>query len=116
MNYGSFDELIHAPNRLMIRAILELVDEMEFALLKDKLAVSKSVLSKQLKLLADANYLEINKATQNGRQRTWLSLTEEGTEAYKEHVKALKSTKKHCRVKLLHHRCQTHDLHSKVNY
>jgi DNA-binding HxlR family transcriptional regulator len=57
MNYGSFDELIHAPNRLMICAILELVDEMEFALLKDKLAVSKSVLSKQLKLLADANYL-----------------------------------------------------------
>jgi DNA-binding MarR family transcriptional regulator len=91
MNNTDFDALIHAPNRLVICAILEPIREMEFALLKEKLAVSKSVLSKQVKLLADANYLEVKKVTLDGRQRTWLSLTREGAEAYKKHVNALKS-------------------------
>lgn len=91
MNNADFDALIHAPNRLIICAILEPIREMEFALLKEKLAVSKSVLSKQIKLLADANYLEVKKVTQDGRQRTWLSLTREGAEAYNKHVNALKS-------------------------
>jgi DNA-binding MarR family transcriptional regulator len=91
MKNASFDDLIHAPNRLMICAILEPVSEMEFALLKEQLAVSDSVLSKHLKALSDANYLNLEKVTQNGRQRTWLSLSKTGTDAYNAHVRALKS-------------------------
>jgi DNA-binding MarR family transcriptional regulator len=64
---------------------------MEFALLKKQLAVSDSVLSKHLKALLDANYLNLEKVTQNGRQRTWLSLSKTGTNAYNAHVRALKS-------------------------
>ena len=90
MKNASFDELIHAPNRLMICALLEPIDEMEFALLKEQLAVSDSVLSKHLKVLADANYLDVKKVTKDGRQRTWLSLSKTGADAYKAHAKALK--------------------------
>jgi DNA-binding MarR family transcriptional regulator len=68
MKNVNFDDLIHAPNRLMICAILEPVSEMEFALLKEQLAVSDSVLSKHLKTLLDANYLNLKKVTQDGRQ------------------------------------------------
>jgi DNA-binding MarR family transcriptional regulator len=91
MKNANFDELIHAPNRLMICAILAPVSEMEFALLKELLVVSDSVLSKHLKALSDANYLDLKKVTQNGRQRTWLSLSKVGTDAYKAHVRALQS-------------------------
>jgi len=91
MKNASFDDLIHAPNRLMICALLEPIDEMEFALLKEQLAVSDSVLSKHLKALSDANYLNLKKVTHDGRQRTWLSLTKVGAAAYKAHVTALKS-------------------------
>ena len=86
-----FNDLIHAPNRLTICAILEPVSEMEFALLKEQLAVSDSVLSKHLKALLDANYLNLKKVTQDGRQRTWLSLSKAGTDAFNAHVRALKS-------------------------
>ena len=71
--------------------MLEPVSEMEFALLKEQLAVSDSVLSKHLKALSDANYLNLVKVTQNGRQRTWLSLSKVGKDAYNAHVRALKS-------------------------
>ena len=91
MKNVNFDDLIHAPNRLMICAILEPVSEMEFALLKEQLAVSDSVLSKHLKTLLDANYLNLKKVTQDGRQRTWLSLSKAGTDAFNAHVRALKS-------------------------
>lgn len=90
MKNANFDDLIHAPNRLMICAMLEPVSEMEFALLKEQLAVSDSVLSKHLKALSDVNYLNVEKATQNGRQRTWLSLSKAGKDAYNAHVRALK--------------------------
>ena len=91
MKNVNFDDLIHAPNRLMICAILEPVSEMEFALLKEQLAVSDSVLSKHLKALLDANYLNLKKVTQDGRQRTWLSLSKAGTDSFNAHVRALKS-------------------------
>tara|TARA_Y100000034_G_C6749997_1_gene333296 strand:- start:470 stop:763 length:294 start_codon:yes stop_codon:yes gene_type:complete len=85
----NFDSLIHAPNRLMICAALASLKEIEFSLLKEQLGVSDSVLSKHIKALADADYLELKKVTSGGRQRTWLSLTSQGLKAYKNHVKAL---------------------------
>jgi DNA-binding MarR family transcriptional regulator len=91
MKNVNFNDLIHAPNRLTICAILEPVSEMEFALLKEQLAVSDSVLSKHLKALLDANYLNLKKVTQDGRQRTWLSLSKAGTDAFNAHVRALKN-------------------------
>jgi DNA-binding MarR family transcriptional regulator len=87
---AKFDSLIHAPNRLMICALLALLSEMEFALIQEHLEVSGSVLSKHIKALSDAEYMQVKKATTNGRQRTWLSLTNKGYEAYNAHVKALK--------------------------
>ena len=89
MQTNNFDTLIHAPNRLMICAVLAPLNEIEFSLLKEQLGVSDSVLSKHIKALADAGYLELQKITSGGRQRTWLSLTSQGLKAYNNHVKAL---------------------------
>ena len=90
MNRAGFDEVIHAPNRLQICAYLASLAEIEFMTLRDFLGVSDSVLSKHLKLLADAGYLDVSKRAENGRQRTWIALSRDGRRAYQNHVRELK--------------------------
>ncbi|HTF97006.1 MAG TPA: transcriptional regulator [Cellvibrio sp.] len=90
MGNASFDDLIHAPNRLKICALLTPVTSLEFTVLCEQLAVSDSVLSKHIKALVDADYVVINKKSSEGRQRTWLSLSTKGRKAFKGHVEALK--------------------------
>ena len=45
----------------------------------------------QLKVLEDANYVQLIKKTEFTRQRTWVSLTTLGRTAFKNHLKELKS-------------------------
>jgi len=84
-----FDPVIHAPGRLQICAILSGVDDAEFAMLREAIKVSDSVLSKHLKQLEEAGYVAPTKAAQDGRQRTWLSLTPAGRKAFAAHVAEL---------------------------
>lgn len=84
-----FDALIHAPGRLQVCAILTQADEAEFAMIRDTLAVSDSVLSKHLKALEVVGYVAVRKAAMDGRQRTWLSLTGAGHKAFAAHVAEL---------------------------
>jgi DNA-binding MarR family transcriptional regulator len=84
-----FDPVIHAPGRLQICAVLSSVEEAEFALLRDVLSVSDSVLSKHLKLLEDSRYVSIRKASMAGRQRTWVRLAPAGRRAFAAHLAEL---------------------------
>jgi len=90
MSSKGFDEVIHAPNRLQICAYLVSMSEIEFRSLRDFLGVSDSVLSKHLKVLDEAGYLDVIKRAENGRQRTWLALNRDGRKAYLNHVRELK--------------------------
>jgi DNA-binding MarR family transcriptional regulator len=90
MGNASFDDLIHAPNRLKICALLAPVTSLEFSVLREQLNVSDSVLSKHIKPLDEAGYVVVNKSASEGRQRTWLSLSPKGRKAFKGHVDALK--------------------------
>lgn len=88
---AQFDDLIHAPTRLRITAALAASTELEFSALEESVGVSTSLLSKQLKLLADAGYLALEKRPQPfGRPRTWVRLTSAGRRAYLGHVGALR--------------------------
>ena len=51
-----FDEIVHAPNRLQICAILSAVDSADFATVREGLAVADSVLSKHVRVLHVAAY------------------------------------------------------------
>jgi DNA-binding MarR family transcriptional regulator len=86
-----FDEIVHAPNRLQICAILSAVDSADFATVREGLGVADSVLSKHIRVLHEAGYIEVHKATCASRVRTSLSLTEAGRAAYDGHVAALRS-------------------------
>lgn len=91
MSSDGFDPLIHAPHRLQICAILDTVDKTEFALLRERLDVSESVLSKQVKALEDAGYVTVSKGTRDSRVRTWAAFTKTGRRAYRAHVAALRA-------------------------
>ena len=86
----AFDEIIHAPNRLRICAMLAPLAEAEFRALRDELGVADSVLSKHLKVLADAGYVTLSKPRgPSGRARTWASLTRQGRTALAAHLAEL---------------------------
>lgn len=88
---GRFNETIHAPLRLRTCAFLEATAEVEFSVLREFLAVADSVVSKHLKVLQEAGYVQLTKPTGRGRVRTWVSLTTEGRTAYADHVSALRA-------------------------
>lgn len=81
--------MLSAAHRLQICAMLSAVLEAEFAAVRDAIAVSDSVLSKQVKQLEEAGYVTARKAASGGRQRTWLSLTTKGQAAFAAHLRAL---------------------------
>ncbi len=84
-----FDAVIHAPGRLQICAILSAAEEAEFAMVREAIAVSDSVLSKHLKQLEDAGYIKLRKVASGGRQRTWAGFTPAGRRAFAAHVAEL---------------------------
>ncbi len=91
MSTARFDEIVHAPNRLQICAILAAVESADFATVREALGVADSVLSKHVRVLHDAGYVAIHKATCASRVRTSLSLTRAGRTAYEGHVAALRA-------------------------
>ncbi|MEV4627560.1 transcriptional regulator [Micromonospora sp. NPDC049523] len=88
---GGFNLVIHAPNRLLICALLDSVAEIEFGVVQERLSVSASVLSKHVTVLAEAGYVTQRKAVRETRPRVWLQFTPEGRAAYRAHVAALQA-------------------------
>ncbi len=87
---AAFDEVVHAPHRLKILALLAGVESAEFGVLRDHLGVADSVASKQLKVLTEAGYVRLDKpAGQSGRARTWVRITPAGRRAFEGHIAAL---------------------------
>jgi len=86
----TFDETIHAPNRLRICAMLAPAVDVEFTTLREELGVADSVLSKHLKVLQDAGYITLKKPTGSGRVRTWVRLTNNGRKAFEGHLNELR--------------------------
>lgn len=85
------DEVIHAPVRFSIVAVLASVDEAEFGHVRETIEVSAPLLSKQAAQLEAAGYVKIRKGYVGKRPRTWLSLTSAGRAAYTAHLEALRA-------------------------
>jgi DNA-binding transcriptional ArsR family regulator len=89
MSEPTFDELIHAPTRLSLVALLAATEWADFAFLRDSVGLSDSALSKQLTTLENAGYVEIRKSFVGKRPRTSARLTAAGRTAFDGHVLAL---------------------------
>jgi DNA-binding transcriptional ArsR family regulator len=84
-----FDELIHAPTRLSIVALLAASTWAEFGFVRDSIQLSDSALSKQISTLEHAGYVTVNKTGAGRRSRTYVRLSPEGRDAFNGHVAAL---------------------------
>ncbi len=90
---AGFDPLIHAPHRLRICAILAAVHTpglVEFAVLRDELGVSESVLSKQISALEEAGYIAVVKGVRDRKVRGSAALSGAGRTAFEGHLAALR--------------------------
>jgi DNA-binding transcriptional ArsR family regulator len=91
MSVAAFDALIHPHKRLAAMAILAASDSADFAFLRERLDVSDSDLSKQMKALQQAGYVKVNKRGRGRGASTWYRLTREGRHAFEAHVAFLQS-------------------------
>lgn len=75
------DETIHQRVRLGILAVLSETAECSFSALRDQLELTDGNLSRHLRVLEDAGYVEVRKTFEGRRPRTWLRLTRPGRRA-----------------------------------
>ncbi|HEY8589020.1 MAG TPA: transcriptional regulator [Naasia sp.] len=85
------DPVIHQPVRFSILAMLVAAEDVQFAMIRDVVEVSDSVLSKQLTLLEQAGLIAIRKEFAGKYPRTWVRLTPDGRVAYTAHLDALRA-------------------------
>ncbi|WP_432497710.1 transcriptional regulator [Kineococcus auxinigenes] len=85
---AELDPVIHPAHRLRICAMLVTGTTLELSVVKDHLDLSPSALSKQVAALVDAGYVKQERLGTDSR-RVWLSMTRQGTKAYRNHVAAL---------------------------
>lgn len=85
------DEVIHAPVRFSIVALLAAAEKAEFAYVRDSVEVTDSALSKQISTLEKAGYVKVTKGYVGKRPRTWLSLTNAGRDVFAAHCVALRA-------------------------
>lgn len=92
---AEFHEVIHAPVRLRICGLLRQVDALEFSVIRDALELKDANLSKNLKVLADADLVQVTKESSpvraDSRRLTWVSLTAAGKSALEAHLAALRA-------------------------
>ena len=85
-----FDELIHAPTRLSIVALLAATEWADFTFVRDSLELSDSALSKQVSTLEQAGYVTVRKTGAGRSRRTHLKLSPAGRRAFRGHAAALR--------------------------
>ena len=87
---AELDPHLVAPARLKLLTALTAVSEVEFSTMRDRLAVSDSVLSKHLTALEEVGYVRRRKGVHRGRRTTWIALTPNGRATLSAHVAALR--------------------------
>lgn len=85
------NEAIHQPVRLSIMALLANARQVDFALLRDQLALKDANLSQHLGALESLGYITIEKAFEQKRPRTWVSLSPAGRAAFEEYLGVLRT-------------------------
>lgn len=82
--------LLLDPTRLRIAATLVAAGEVEFGFVRERVGMSDSALSKQLKGLADAGIVASQREATGPARKTWVRLTPEGREQVRTHIAALR--------------------------
>jgi DNA-binding transcriptional ArsR family regulator len=82
---ADIDRIIHEPARLMILALLYVVESGDFTFLMRQTGLTWGNLSSHLSKLEDAGYVEVEKEFVGKKPHTMLHLTGEGRMAFREY-------------------------------
>lgn len=87
---AQIDRTVHAPARMMILALLNAVESVDFIFLMNQTGLTRGNLSSHLNKLEEDAYIRIRKEFADKIPRTLISLTEEGRsaiETYRENMR-----------------------------
>jgi DNA-binding transcriptional ArsR family regulator len=87
---ATIDRLIHEPARLMILALLYVVESADFTFLMSQTGLTWGNLSSHMSKLEDAGYIEVEKEFRGKKPHTMLCLTDEGRVAFREYRHSMK--------------------------
>jgi DNA-binding transcriptional ArsR family regulator len=88
--FADIDRIIHEPARLMILALLYVVESGDFTFLMRQTGLTWGNLSSHLSKLEEAGYVEVEKEFVGKKPHTMLHLTGEGREAFQEYRQRMK--------------------------
>jgi DNA-binding MarR family transcriptional regulator len=89
IDLGGIDDAIHSPVRLAIMALLVSGDQLEFTLLRERLALTDGNLATHLRKLEERGYVQCSKSFIGRRPRTAYRILPRGRTAFDQHVAAL---------------------------
>ncbi len=87
---AEIDRLVHEPARLMLMALLYVVESADFIFLMNQTGLTWGNLSTHMTKLEEAGYIEVEKSFKGRRPNTMLRLTEAGREAFRAYRNTLK--------------------------
>jgi len=87
---GDIDRLVHEPARLMVLALLYVVESADFTFLMSQTGLTWGNLSSHLSKLEEVGYIEVEKEFKGKKPHTMLHLTEEGRAAIQEYRRSMK--------------------------
>ncbi len=87
---ADIDRLIHEPARLMILALLYVVESPDFLFLMRQTGLTWGNLSSHLSKLEEAGYVQIEKEFVGKKPHTMLHLTDDGRAAFREYRQRMK--------------------------
>ncbi len=76
-----FDETVHQRHRLGVLVVLAEAKRADFTYLKRVLDLTDGNLGRHLQVLEEAGLIELDKVFEQGRPRTWVTLTRQGRSA-----------------------------------
>jgi DNA-binding MarR family transcriptional regulator len=84
------DPTIHQPARLGILTVASEAKRIDFVSLRDVLELTDGNLSRHLATLEQAGYIQLEKAFERRKPRTWISITRAGRRALAAEIAALR--------------------------
>ena len=80
--FAEIDRLVHEPARLMLMAVLYVIDSADFTFLMNQTGMTWGNLSAHMSKLEEGGYLEVEKSFKGKRPNTMLRLTPQGRAAF----------------------------------
>ena len=81
-DFAEIDRLVHEPARLMLMAVLYVIDSADFTFLMNQTGMTWGNLSAHMSKLEEGGYLEVEKSFRGKRPNTMLKLTPQGRAAF----------------------------------